>query len=100
MIKLLLEESKRLNVDIHSIADDEDEDDPTPLFHTRTSAAVEIFLAAELEGLELADKKSGKPLLHHCILNDILTDSISASLNNQREMEYEGNTAVQLGRNS
>jgi hypothetical protein len=94
VIQTLLDEGKKMRVDHHNVKQIHG---LTPLFCTRSAPAVEMFLAADLEGLELV-MEDGMALLHHCVYEkDILTDSILDALQNQREMKHAGRSPLELG---
>jgi ankyrin repeat protein len=95
MIQLLLEEGKKQNVNIVSI---KDKFGNAPLFCSKSSEAVQLFLSSGLEGLEL-ENNNGEPLLHFCVRKDILTDSIWSSLESQWELVWRVKTPMDMGEN-
>jgi hypothetical protein len=60
-----------------------------PLFRTRSANAVEMFLAADLDGLELL-RDDGKTLLHHCVEEGFFTDTILTALAGQKKIMFKG----------
>jgi hypothetical protein len=67
-----------------------------PVFWAGTSSCIESFLNAGLEDLEVV-AKDGSTLLHYCVWEDIVTESIASSLKEQLSMVFKGVTPIEKG---
>jgi hypothetical protein len=100
VIRTLLNESNRYHLFLHNIkygrgATPDERCGQKPLFSCKSSSALEIFLSADLEDLELVDLE-GHSLLSHCINTNILSEDILRVLNNQMFTEFWGKSPISL----
>jgi hypothetical protein len=96
VLELLLHECKCNNVKAYNIKNTDTSYSSTPLFCTQTSDAVEMFLRAGLENLELV-RTDGMPLIHYCIHKDILTDTIIVYLYDQVNLWWNQSYPIECG---
>ena len=71
----------------------------TPVFSTISVEAVELFLKADFEDLELINEsRENMPLLHFCVIRGLVSEYIVKTLSHQVNIKWRRFRAHQLGK--
>jgi hypothetical protein len=96
VLRTLLYECRRNNVAPYNIGDIKY--GATPLFYVRSSEALELYLEAGFDDLDMVRKYEEMPLLYFCIGKNLANGAILSRLGSQLDLKWKGFTPIEFGK--